>query len=91
MRTVRLTVTGRVQGVAYRAWAVRTATARGLRGWVRNRLDGSVEALVTGGEADVVAMIDACRRGPPAARVSNVRAVEDADDGSTGFEARPTA
>ena len=90
MRSVRLIVTGRVQGVAYRAWAIRQAAALGLRGWVRNRRGGSVEAMVTGGESEVAAMIEACRQGPAAARVTDVVVAEAADDGSVGFEARPT-
>jgi acylphosphatase len=90
MLTVRLRITGQVQGVAYRAWAVRTATALGLRGWVRNRLDGSVEALATGAGAELAAMIEACRRGPRAARVADLAVTDDEDDGSTGFDARPT-
>lgn len=68
----RLRITGRVQGVAYRDWMVRTARAAGIVGWVRNRGDGSVEALVAG-PADIVnALIADCRQGPPAARVDNV-------------------
>ena len=90
MRTVRLRITGTVQGVAYRAWAIRTAEALGLRGWVRNRADGSVEALVSGADAEVAAMIEACHRGPRAARVAKVAVTDDADDGSTGFAAKPT-
>lgn len=90
MRTVRLVATGRVQGVAYRAWAMRTAAPLGLRGWIRNRRDGSVEALVSGDDAAVTAMIEACRRGPPAARVADLRIAEAEDDGSPGFEAKPT-
>ena len=91
MRSVRLRITGRVQQVGYRAWAIETAERLGLRGWVRNRLDGSVEALVIGDDAAVAAMIEACRDGPFAARVSDL-AVNDADDdGSRGFSPRPTA
>ena len=90
MRCVRLRITGRVQGVGYRAWAWQTAEAHGLRGWVRNRTDGSVEALVIGGDAAVAAMIAACRQGPLAARVANVAVNEDDDDGCTGFTALPT-
>ena len=91
MRSVRLRITGRVQQVGYRAWAIVTAARLGLRGWVRNRLDGSVEALVIGDDAAVAAMIEACRDGPFAARVSDL-AVNDADDdGSRGFSPRPTA
>src|SRR5512146_3579316 len=83
MRSVHLRVTGRVQGVGYRAWALETATRLGLRGWVRNRVDGSVEALIIGAEDAVAAMIEACRDGPFAARVGDVAAREAADDGST--------
>ena len=90
METVRLRITGRVQGVGYRLWAIRMATSLGLRGWVRNRRDGSVEALVTGEPEPVAAMIEACRRGPYAARVTEVTAVADEDDGSLGFTDLPT-
>jgi acylphosphatase len=70
IRQVR--ITGRVQGVGYRAWVEHRARAHGLEGWVRNRRDGSVEALFAG-PADVVAdMIALCRRGPSAARVEAV-------------------
>ncbi|OQW58259.1 MAG: acylphosphatase [Proteobacteria bacterium SG_bin9] len=67
-------VSGRVQGVGYRAWLADQAIARGLEGWVRNRRDGTVEAVFAG-EGDVLgAMIDDCRRGPPLARVEAVDA-----------------
>ncbi|HZU88370.1 MAG TPA: acylphosphatase [Stellaceae bacterium] len=89
-KTVRLSITGKVQMVGYRAWALETATDLGLRGWVRNRRDGSVEALLSGPEDAVEAMIRACRRGPPAARVAAVDIAAAADDGSPGFTARPT-
>jgi acylphosphatase len=89
-QAVRLRITGRVQGVGYRFWATRTAAGLGLRGWVRNRFDGSVEALVTGAPERVNAMIEACWRGPCAAYVSEVAAVPDMDDGSVGFSALPT-
>jgi acylphosphatase len=56
----------------YRYWAIQEATRRRLSGWVRNRSDGSVEALFSGSKADVDSMIIACRQGPPAARVTNV-------------------
>jgi acylphosphatase len=90
VRSVRLIVTGRVQGVGYRMWAARTATALGLRGWVRNRSDGSVELLATGGDAAIAALVEACRRGPPAAAVTDVTVNDADDDGSTGFSMRPT-
>ena len=89
-QAVRLRITGEVQGVGYRLWATRTAAGLGLRGWVRNRFDGTVEALVTGAPERVSAMIEACRRGPRAARVSEVTAVPDTDDGSLDFSALPT-
>ena len=90
IETVRLIVTGGVQGVGYRIWASRTATRLGLPGWVRNRADGSVEALVTGARREVAAMIEACWSGPPAARVAEVTATPAADDGGVGFVALPT-
>jgi acylphosphatase len=90
MQSVHLRITGRVQGVGYRAWAIETAVRLGLRGWVRNRADGSVEALVTGEDDRVAAMIEACREGPFAARVVDVTVDESADDGSDGFRPRPT-
>jgi acylphosphatase len=90
MQSVHLRITGRVQGVGYRAWAIATAVRLGLRGWVRNRADGSVEALVTGEDDRVAAMIEACRDGPFAARVVDVTVDESTDDGSDGFRPRPT-
>jgi acylphosphatase len=65
-------IKGTVQGVGFRYWTRRTATARGLQGWVRNRRDGSVEAVFAGPEETVAEMIALCRRGPDAARVYSV-------------------
>jgi len=90
VRTVRLTITGHVQGVGYRFWAERAAAALGISGWVRNRSDGTVELLATGSEDAIAAMIEACRQGPRAAVVSDVAASDAEDDGSEGFSARPT-
>jgi acylphosphatase len=90
LRCARLRITGRVQGVGYRAWAIEAAVRRGVRGWVRNRADGSVEALVIGGADAVAAMIEACWEGPVAARVIAVAVSEAADDGSDGFTPLPT-
>jgi len=90
METVRLRITGRVQGVGYRLWATRMAANLGLRGWVRNRSDGGVETLVTGAPEDVAAMVEASRKGPIGAYVAEVTAVPDKDDGSHGFVARST-
>jgi acylphosphatase len=74
-------VRGRVQGVGYRAFVEDEARQRGLRGWVRNRLDGSVEAVFAGPPAEVEATIEACRRGPFSARVTTLdqRAGTEAD------------
>ena len=64
MRSALVRITGRVQGVGYRAWAIETATRLRLRGWVRNRADGSVEAFLIGDDDAVAAMIEACGQGP---------------------------
>jgi acylphosphatase len=91
MRTVRLAISGRVQGVGYRYWTIATAQRLGLRGWVRNRIDGSVEALVAGDSESVARMIEACRRGPAGARVERVDATEaEAADLPDGFTQQPT-
>ena len=71
-KSVIVRVEGRVQGVWYRGWTVTEASRRGLRGWVRNRSDGSVEALFAGAKAEVDDMIEACWHGPPAAKVTGV-------------------
>jgi acylphosphatase len=89
-KAVRVTIRGRVQGVWYRGWTVDEATRRGLRGWVRNRRDGTVEALFIGPAEKVETMIEACSSGPPAARVDLIERAAAADDGATGFEQRPT-
>ncbi len=65
-------VRGRVQGVGYRAWAEYTALSHGLKGWVRNRRDGSVEAVFIGAEEAVDAMVEACRAGPSEAVVEAI-------------------
>lgn len=88
--SVRVRIDGRVQAVWYRGWTVDEATARGLRGWVRNRTDGSVEALFTGPEEVVRDMIAACWKGPPAARVEDIEEHSARDDGAPGFRQLPT-
>ena len=88
----RLTITGRVQGVGYRDWTITTARRFGLSGWVRNRTDGAVEALIVGEDTAVGEMIDACRRGPTMARVDNVDIDPvDLDVLPQGFSQLPTA
>ncbi|MDX2223128.1 MAG: acylphosphatase [Rhodospirillaceae bacterium] len=89
---VRLLISGRVQGVGFRAWAARKAADLGLSGWVRNLTDGRVEALAHGPAVDVARFIQLCHRGPVMARVDLV----DAQSAGTaspgpGFEQRPTA
>jgi acylphosphatase len=76
----RVVIHGRVQGVGYRAWMEITALERGIEGWVRNRRDGSVEALLGGREEDVDAVIAACRYGPPGARVDAIDQRDAAPD-----------
>jgi acylphosphatase len=90
IETIRLRITGQVQGVGYRFWMTRTATRLGLRGWVRNRTDGSVEALVTGPPEAITQMVEASREGPYGARVTDVAVSPARDDGSVGFGAHPT-
>jgi acylphosphatase len=76
--------------VGYRVWATRTAAGLGVRGWVRNRLDGSVEVLAIGTPAAVAAFVEACRVGPHGAHVGGVTATPDEDNGSPGFAELPT-
>ena len=68
----RLIIEGRVQGVGYRAWIEHQARACKLEGWVRNRRDGSVEALFAGPAKTVAEMVALCRHGPPSAKVTAV-------------------
>ncbi len=91
MTARRLTISGRVQGVGYRDWMVDEATALGLSGWVRNRRDGTVEALVDGDEAALQELLRACRRGPRAAQVDAI--VEDlaSPPDQPGFRRLPSA
>lgn len=81
-------ITGRVQGVSYRAWTRDEAERLGLGGWVRNREDGSVEALFEGPEAAVAEMMERLRDGPTAARVDDVQPTEATPSGAVDFEIR---
>ena len=90
MVSLRLEISGRVQGVGFRYSMRDEATRRGVRGWVRNRRDGSVEALAQGEPAAVQALVDWARRGPPGARVTEVRASAAEEAALDGFELRPT-
>jgi acylphosphatase len=82
---VKLRIEGRVQGVGYRFWLDREARRHGLTGWVRNRSDGSVEALLKGDDASVGLVIEMCRRGPRMAVVERIDSSAAEDDGSIDF------
>lgn len=90
VKAVRVRIEGRVQGVWYRGWTVTEATRRGLDGWVRNRTDGSVEALFAGPKAAVNDMLEACWQGPPPARVSKVVPRPAEPPEKKGFRPLPT-
>jgi acylphosphatase len=92
-RTVGLLISGRVQGVGYRDFVRREAETRALTGWVRNRRDGKVEAVVSGEASIVDEFVAACRHGPPAARVADieVEALGAAAAAAAGFTVLPTA
>lgn len=89
--TLHVLIEGRVQGVWFRGWTMREAQALGLQGWVRNRLDGRVEAVFHGPADRVAAMTQACHRGPPSARVVAVITAPWPDRIEPGFHQRPTA
>ena len=88
--TRRLLVSGRVQGVGYRASMQMTAEAMGATGWVRNLRDGRVEAVVCGSPSQVEAIVAWAKRGPRSAIVDGVEVEEASGDFST-FECRTTA
>ena len=90
MERRRLVIHGRVQGVGFRASLAWEAQAQGVTGWVRNRRDGTVEAMICGSDEAVAAMIAWTRRGPPGARVDRVE-VELGSGDFSGFEQYPTA
>jgi acylphosphatase len=73
-------IRGRVQGVGFRYWTEQEALLRGLEGFVRNRRDGSVEAVFSGSENVIAAMLDACRRGPPGAWITDIEDTEAGAD-----------
>lgn len=78
-KLVHLSIEGKVQGVGYRAFVESQAARLDLDGWVRNRRDGSVEAVAAGDPQQIEKLIEACRKGPPASRVSAV-GVTDANE-----------
>jgi acylphosphatase len=85
-RAVEVRVTGRVQGVAFRAHAQREAVRLALVGWVRNEPDGAVAAHLEGADDAVAAMVAWCRQGPPAARVDDVQVGDVEPSGARSFE-----
>ncbi len=89
-KAVHVSIKGRVQGVWYRGWTVDTATELGLSGWVRNRRDGSVEAVFSGSQSQIDQMIEKCRFGPHSAQVDQVLVEPAAADVEPGFRQLPT-
>ena len=87
---IRIVIEGRVQGVWFRAWTAERAQELGLSGWVRNRRDGSVEALFAGPEPVVRHMIEQCRDGPPLARVERIVEAPETGPVGPGFRTLPT-
>jgi acylphosphatase len=78
--SIRVVIRGRVQGVGYRAWAEQEALRHDLEGWVRNRRDGTVEAVFSGPDEAIATMLAACRHGPRGAQVAAVDVEQAAAD-----------
>jgi acylphosphatase len=90
LTTLRLRIEGGVQGVGYRFFARDEARKLGLDGWIRNRSDGSVEALVSGPTKSVESFVEICMRGPQGARVTNVDMHAADPPTEHGFHGRQT-
>jgi acylphosphatase len=90
MKAVAVTIRGRVQGVGYRAWLQRTAREAGVSGWVRNRGEEEVEAVLAGDDAAVDRVAAACREGPPSAVVARVETAPAPIGNMSGFTIRPS-
>ena len=88
MKARHLLIAGRVQGVGYRDWMAREAGRLGLSGWVRNRVDGRVEAVIAGSEPAVQALLTLARRGPLLARVDSVEERFFEEEVEPGFARR---
>jgi acylphosphatase len=86
IKSVHVVISGVVQGVGFRYWTERNAKELGLNGWVRNRLDGSVEALFSGSSASVDEMLSRCRAGPRYADVEAVEIFKEEEPIAPGFE-----
>ncbi len=92
-RIAHVLIHGRVQGVGFRAWTQHQAELHGLKGWVRNRRDGSVEAVFSGSGEMVEVMLKACSQGPAGSLVERIELVDGANaelDGSNVFDVRKT-
>jgi acylphosphatase len=91
MSGCRVRIYGRVQGVFFRNWTADKARSLGVRGWVRNRLDGSVELVAYGEDEAVEALTAACRTGPPAARVERIEVeIAEGEGPPSGFRVTAT-
>jgi acylphosphatase len=90
LKTVTVRIEGRVQGVYYRVWTEQTARRLNLDGWVRNRRDGSVEAVFSGPEIQVDEMLKRCAKGPPDAKVTGVTVTDEGGAPPSGFKTLPT-
>jgi len=89
--TAHVRIEGLVQGVGYRAWTERAAIGFGLEGWVRNRRDGSVEAVFQGDDGAVSEMLAHCKQGPSGSAVTRVEVLAEGVGVFDGFEVRETA
>lgn len=87
---LRLRIEGYVQAVGYRNFVISEATRLGVSGWIRNRSDGTVEALVSGPNAAVETLVGLCMKGPPGARIGNVELHKAEPSGENGFRRRPS-
>lgn len=88
MKSIHVLISGRVQGVGFRGFVRHQAEALGIKGWARNLSAGGVEAVFSGDDAVVDAMVDACRRGPPGAHVTELKIEPYAGAPQTRFEIR---
>lgn len=88
--SMNIRIEGDVQGMGFRDFAVREANARGLKGWVRNRSDGSLEAVASGPQKIVEEFITICMRGPRGARVTAFNLEKVSPPDQMGFTRRPS-
>lgn len=89
--SIRLLIAGRVQGVFFRNWMIAEANRLDLDGWVRNRADGTVEAVIAGPRPAVEELAELCRQGPDSAQVASIDRIPAPDPGGRGFTRAATA